>query len=288
MKHKDLYIVLGIVFSGIAIAFIINMLLTYGNVIKTNLSNDSWLNFWGSYSSGILAVVVGYLAIIYSNRNNEKAIQQQEKLLIHQQNIKKLDEYNECLKKNLDLLNIVDVMGITVGIDHKNLSLSKSAICQMKGRIYATDLQYRYVFGVNVQHQKTNLEEAYEECWNKARMGLSDLLDKELSLIERINQNEYDLQIKKNNMKIMNILLEKSKQTTDTENNKQLQQEIQKIKIELEQLEIKIVSFYDDVDKMTASIKDLSDNLNNSDIRKLFDISLLIIKEKEAQFILDK
>ena len=58
------------------------MLLTYGNIIKTNLSNDSWLNFWGSYSSGIFAVVVGYLAIIYSNRNNEKAILQQEKLLI--------------------------------------------------------------------------------------------------------------------------------------------------------------------------------------------------------------
>ena len=72
--------------SGIAIAFIINMLLTYGNIIKTNLSNDSWLNFWGSYSSGIFAVVVGYLAIIYSNRNNEKAILQQEKLLIRQQN----------------------------------------------------------------------------------------------------------------------------------------------------------------------------------------------------------
>ena len=106
MKKKDLYAVCGIIVSGITIAFIINMLLTYGNIIKTNLSNDSWLNFWGSYSSGIFAVVVGYLAIIYSNRNNEKAILQQEKLLIRQQNIKKLDEYNNCLKNNLALLNI--------------------------------------------------------------------------------------------------------------------------------------------------------------------------------------
>lgn len=132
-------------------AFIINTMLTYGNVIKTSLSNDSWLNFWGSYSSGIFAVVVGYLAIIYSNRNSEKAIMQQDKLLIHQQNIKKLDEYNNCLKNNLALLNIVDVMGITVDLDHQNISLSKSEICQMKGRIYATDLQYRYVFEVDVQ-----------------------------------------------------------------------------------------------------------------------------------------
>ena len=100
MKKKDLYAVWGIIVSGITIAFIINMLLTYGNIIKTNLSNDSWLNFWGSYSSGIFAVVVGYLAIIYSNRNNEKAIQQQEKLLIRQQNIKKLDEYNNNTSVN--------------------------------------------------------------------------------------------------------------------------------------------------------------------------------------------
>ena len=112
---------MGIIISGIAIAFIINTLLTYGNVIKTNLSNDSWLNFGGSYSSGIFAVVVGYLAIIYSNRNSEKAILQQEKLLIRQQNIKKLDDYNNCLKNNLALLNIVDVMGITVGLDHQSI-----------------------------------------------------------------------------------------------------------------------------------------------------------------------
>ena len=176
---KDLYVVLGIIISGIAIAFIINTMLIYGNVIKTNLSNDSWLNFWGSYSSGIFAVVVGYLAIIYSNINSEKAIMQQDKLLIHQQNIKKLDEYNNCLKNNLALLNIVDVMGITVGLDHQNISLSKSEICQMKGRI---------------------LEKTYEECWIKARIGLSDLLDQKLSFIERVNQNRYDIQIKENNM----------------------------------------------------------------------------------------
>ena len=70
MKKKDLYAVWGIIVSGITIAFIINMLLTYGNIIKTNLSNDSWLNFWGSYSSGIFAVVVGYLAIIYRSDLN--------------------------------------------------------------------------------------------------------------------------------------------------------------------------------------------------------------------------
>ena len=87
-------------------------------------------------------------------------------------------------------------------------------------------LQYRYVFEVDVQRQKTNLEKTYEECWIKARIGLSDLLDQELSFIERVNQNRYDIQIKENNMHRKNILLELSKQAVDIEKKKLFLQEI--------------------------------------------------------------
>ena len=123
MKKRDWVIIGCIIVGGIVIACLINWSLTYGSWIKTNLSIDSRLSFWGSYCGGIFAAIVGYLAIIYSNRNSEKAIHQQEKQLIHQRIVKKLDEYNDCLKNNLELLNIVDIMGITVGIDYQNLSL---------------------------------------------------------------------------------------------------------------------------------------------------------------------
>ena len=157
----------------------------------------------------------------------------------------------------------------------------------MKGRIYITDLQYRYVFEVDVQRQKTNLEKIYEECWIKARVGLSDLLDQELSFIERINQNRYDIHMKENNMHRKNILLELSKQTADVEKRKLLLQEVQEVNIELERLDKKIISYYDDVDKMTTSIKDFSLELNST-IKVLFDISLYLIKGKETQFELEK
>ena len=55
----------------------------------------------------------------------------------------------------------------------------------------------------------------------------------------------------------------------------------------LERLDKKIISYYDDVDKMTTSIKDFSLELNST-IKVLFDISLLLIKEKEAQLKLEK
>ena len=67
--------------------------------------------------------------------------------------------------------------------------------------------------------------------------------------------------------------MELSKQTPDVEKRKPLQQEIQEVNIELERLDRKIISYYDDVDKMTTSIKDSSLGLNNT-IKVLFDISL--------------
>ena len=143
------------------------------------------------------------------------------------------------------------------------------------------------MFEVDVQRQKTNLEKTYEECWIKARIGLSDLLDQELSFIERVNQNRYDIQIKENNMHRKNILLELSKQTADVEKRKLLLQEVQEVNIELERLDKKIISYYDDVDKMTTSIKDFSLELNST-IKVLFDISLYLIKGKETQFELEK
>ncbi len=84
-----------------------------------------------------------------------------------------------------------------------------------------------------------------------------------------------------------NILLELSKQTADVEKRKFLLQEVQEVNIELERLDKKIISYYDDVDKMTTSIKDFSLELNST-IKVLFDISLYLIKEKETQFELEK
>lgn len=142
------------------------------------------------------------------------------------------------------------------------------------------------MFEVDVQRQKTNLEKTYEECWIKARIGLSDLLDQELSFIERVNQNRYDIQIKENNMHRKNILLELGKQAVDIEKRKLFLQEIKDVNMELERLDRKIISYYDDVDKMTTLIKDFSLELNST-IKVLFDISLLLIKEKEAQLKLE-
>lgn len=282
MKKRDWVIIGCIIVGGIVIACLINWSLTYGSWIKTNLSIDSWLSFWGSYCGGIFATIVGYLAIIYSNRNSEKAIHQQEKQLIHQRIVKKLDEYNDCLKNNLELLNIVDIMGITVGIDYQNLSLAKKDVCRKKAQIYATDLQYRYVFEVDVPRAKTDLEVQYDKVWVNLRSKLSSLLDEELDLIERINQNHYDIQLKENHQQRLHLISEILKQADDTTRREEYLHDKQSITQELEQLDKRINSYYKEVDTMLLSLKSSADQLN-ADTKLLFDLSILLLKEKERE-----
>lgn len=81
--------------------------------------------------------------------------------------------------------------------------------------------------------------------------------------------------------------MELSKQAVDIEKKKLFLQEIKDVNIELERLDKKIISYYDDIDKMTTSIEDFSLELNST-IKVLFDISLLLIKEKEVQLKLEK
>ena len=282
MKKRDWVIIGCIIVGGIVIACLINWSLTYGSWIKTNLSIDSWLSFWGSYCGGIFATIVGYLAIIYSNRNSEKAILQQEKQLIHQRIVKKLDEYNDCLKNNLELLNIVDIMGITVGIDYQNLSLAKKDVCRKKAQIYATDLQYRYVFEVDVPRAKTDLEVQYDKVWVNLRSKLSSLLDEELDLIERINQNHYDIQLKENHQQRLHLISEILKQADDTTRREEYLHDKQSITQELEQMDKRINSYYKEVDTMLLSLKSSADQLN-ADTKLLFDLSILLLKEKERE-----
>lgn len=125
---KDIIIVTTIFVVGILIAYGLNIALTYGNLIETSISKETWLNFWGSYCGGLFAIIIGFLAIVHSNRNSEKAINQQYMLLQQQHKEKRLDEYNKCLRNNLELMNAVDVVGITVAIDHDHLSTSKAEI----------------------------------------------------------------------------------------------------------------------------------------------------------------
>ena len=277
---KDIIIVTIIFVVGILIAYGLNIALTYGNLIETSISKETWLNFWGSYCGGLFAIIIGFLAIVHSNRNSEKAINQQYMLLQQQQKEKRLDEYNKCLRNNLELMNAVDVVGITVAIDHDHLSTSKAEIVKKKSLIFSYDLQYRYVFEVDSNNNKTEIEEKYNNCWIEAHSLLSNLLDVQLNFIVRISQNNAETHIKLNNQGIISALQRLIELSNNKNDIAKYQEKVAETHKELELIEASIRIYKNDVDAMTIEIKHLMDMLLVK-AKELFDLSILLMKEKE-------
>lgn len=277
---KDIIIVTTIFVVGILIAYGLNIALTYGNLIETSISKETWLNFWGSYCGGLFAIIIGFLAIVHSNRNSEKAINQQYMLLQQQHKEKRLDEYNKCLRNNLELMNAVDVVGITVAIDHDHLSISKAEIVKKKSLIFSYDLQYRYVFEVDSNNNKTEIEEKYNNCWIEAHSLLSNLLDVQLNFIVRISQNNAETHIKLNNQGIISALQRLIELSNNKNDIAKYQEKVAETHKELELIEASIRIYKNDVDAMTIEIKHLMDMLLVK-AKELFDLSILLMKEKE-------
>lgn len=277
---KDIIIVTTIFVVGILIAYGLNIALTYGNLIETSISKETWLNFWGSYCGGLFAIIIGFLAIVHSNRNSEKAINQQYMLLQQQHKEKRLDEYNKCLRNNLELMNAVDVVGITVAIDHDHLSTSKAEIVKKKSLIFSYDLQYRYVFEVDSNNNKTEIEEKYNNCWIEAHSLLSNLLDVQQNFIVRISQNNAETHIKLNNQGIISALQRLIELSNNKNDIAKYQEKVAETHKELELIEASIRIYKNDVDAMTIEIKHLMDMLLVK-AKELFDLSILLMKEKE-------
>ena len=277
---KDIIIVTTIFVVGILIAYGLNIALTYGNLIETSISKETWLNFWGSYCGGLFAIIIGFLAIVHSNRNSEKALNQQYMLLQQQHKEKRLDEYNKCLRNNLELMNAVDVVGITVAIDHDHLSTSKAEIVKKKSLIFSYDLQYRYVFEVDSNNNKTEIEEKYNNCWIEAHSLLSNLLDVQLNFIVRISQNNAETHIKLNNQGIISALQRLIELSNNKNDIAKYQEKVAETHKELELIEASIRIYKNDVDAMTIEIKHLMDMLLVK-AKELFDLSILLMKEKE-------
>lgn len=276
---KDCIRVAIIFIVGILIAYVINLVMTYGNPIGSSISNETWLNFWGSYCGGLFAVIIGYLAIVHSNRNNEKAINLQYEILKQQHKDNKLNEYNKCLVSNLELLNVLDSVEVCVAVDYENLSLSKSEIVRKKSLIYANDLRYRFVFEVDFNCSKTDAEKQYDNCWIEARALLSDLLDSQMDLIMRISKNQNEIALISNKKEVLYNLSQIIGIRSNCEDVTLYQSRMVDTEKDIETLVDSVNTYKNDIDKLSDKINRERELLLLKN-KELFDLSYLLMNEK--------
>lgn len=248
-------------------------------ICSLNISPDSWIQL----VSGFGAVVVALLAIIHGNKNSRKALDQQNRIIQYQHNEKRLDEYNGCLRDNLELLNFVDVVGPMVYMSHGDYSQTKREICSRKSKIYSYDLRFKYLFS-NGGLGKTCLLKEYETSWDEATKTLSVLLDKMLDYVNYLSQYAAENEIMKNKnqqIEIYSRMIE-----LDINNSSQYSLEIESLRSELIELSLRQSKFKDTVDKFTEDIQVLINELRNQSV-VLFQLSQQLMKELQDR-LLDK
>lgn len=242
-----------------------------------NISPESWIQL----CSGLGAVVVALLAIIHGNKNSRKALEQQNRIIQYQHNERRLDEYNGCLRDNLELLNFVDVVGPMVYMSHGDYSQTKLEICSRKSKIYSYDLRYKYLFS-NGDLDKTILQKEYELNWDQATKILSVLLDKMLDYVNYLSQNAAENEIMKNNNRQIEIYTRMME--LDMNNSSQYSLEIERLRNEQIELSLHQSKFKNTVDKFTDDIQVLINELRNQSV-VLFQLSQQVMKELQGRLL---
>ena len=225
--------------------------------------------------------MVALLAIIHGNKNSRKALEQQNRIIQYQHNERRLDEYNGCLRDNLELLNFVDVVGPMVYMSHADYSQTKREICSRKSKIYSYDLRYKYLFS-NSDLDKTILQKEYQLNWDQATKTLSVLLDMMLDYVNYLSQNAAENEILKNNNRQIEIYTRMME--LDMNNSSQYSLEIERLRNEQIELSLRQSKFKDTVDKFTEDIQVLINELRNQSV-VLFQLSQQLMKELQGRLL---
>lgn len=278
LKERNIKIaVFSALLVSLFIAFIFNLTLSVGEGTVMPLSTCDWLNFWGSYAGSVLALVVGLIAIFYTNANCEQTLLQQNKILNYQQTIKEQEERNVCLKNNLNLLNYAEIQGITASINQNDLISSKEKIVNKKAEIYSCDLQLRYVYGYDLNEPRPKEEQTYKACWEQCISELSVLLDKQLELVMRIAQNQSDLSMKNGNSQIISNAESLLNLGVTLEQKIEYENTIMGAKSEILLLDKRINAYVSDINLILTAINMKSEELLK-DTKRLFDLSIVVQK----------
>lgn len=122
MSKKDWCVIIGIIVVTVITALLLNLVLSKEGIIPTKFENHQWLSFWATYLTGIFALIIGYLAISFANKNSEKALQQQTEVLRQQENGRIKGEILCRINKQYKLFNVLEHCSAIYCCDQKDNS----------------------------------------------------------------------------------------------------------------------------------------------------------------------
>lgn len=187
MTRRDWYIIITILFGSAIIAFSLNWLLSIDGFIPTDFTPSEWLLFWATYITGIFALIIGYLAISFANKNSEKALAQQTNLLIKQDNERIKGEILGMIKSQYQLFNVMKHCSTFLTLDHDDIPNMIKRVVDDRANVYDHCNEWSLYFQMNLQHPAlAGHANEYQKCWSESVSVLDNYLKLQIEYLQKV------------------------------------------------------------------------------------------------------
>lgn len=190
MAKKEKNIIVLIVIGSLILALLINLLLSSKwGFIPTCFSSKDWLGFWATYATGIFAVIIGYYAIVASNRNSRQAIVQQSEILIRQKSDEIFHEIYTEVKHQVRLTNLVRFTSTLSAINEDCIPQLKQDVLEKSSSISERHLQWALIKSLYLNSEYVlPIVEDYNKVWTAVSQKMSECLNMEAKLFDYLEE----------------------------------------------------------------------------------------------------
>lgn len=284
MNKKDWYVIIGIIAVTALTAYVLNILLTIEGFIPTEFERSQWLSFWATYLTGVFALIIGYLAISFANKNSEKALQQQTKVLRQQENGRIKGEILCRIKKQYELFNVLEYCSAIYNCDPEENSAQLQRLVEDRARLHKECNTWCLFVPLYLQSPKlAPFVNEYQRCWSESADILDEFLKLQIQFLQKAQVQDRAILSKGIYDQIFTIIDQKS----DTQ-SEPASFDINKYKKERQEQQVIENEARDEIKKLSAQISVVlnsllkaQDNLEHASVLFLQRVNKIDFTDKE-------
>ncbi|MBQ0160865.1 MAG: hypothetical protein KBT28_09645 [Bacteroidales bacterium] len=187
MNKKDWLVTISIVCGAAIIAYLLNVILSADGFIPSSFAKSEWFSFWTTYLTGIFALIIGYLAISFANKNSEKALSRQTFLIVKQENDRIKTEIREVIKTQYEIFNVLKHCSIFVTFNLDDIPGMLQTVVDDRAKVHDQCNAWNLFAQLNLQSpylaQAVN---EYQQCWGESSSLLDQYLKQQIEYLQKI------------------------------------------------------------------------------------------------------
>lgn len=255
MGKKEFIVSCIIVVGAIVVAYLINVILSSrAECIFTIFSKSEWFSFYATYTTGVFALIIGYLALSNGNRNSNLALQQHHATIIRQESNRIFSEITEEIKLQNLLFNVIEITSpLAINVQH-DIPNMKAKCTNYRAQLNERQIQWGFIRSVYLNAESVSIPvNKYNECWVKASAKLDEYIKLQISLFDKIHDNDQILSTLNLEKK---LLLNLTQMQSSHEEDKKLADEIIATNERISELENKQNIGKTDFEELVSSVHD--------------------------------